>query len=145
MNKLKYEIVRDGIGGFLNPPNDAEHTFSLVAKDKLGREVASYSLRAALEANEVPEDMKNHIRALLDECKPVFTEEWEHSVYNYYRNCYSPDGINRNASDCIIDPTNRRPREHHLAYLFIKQFFPDYQPNDYLILNNGDKGSWSRK
>lgn len=144
MSQIKFEIVREGMGGFLNPPNDAEHTFSLVAKRR-GREIAAYSLREALKANEVPEDVKERIRALLDEHKPVFTEEWEHSVYNYFRNCYSPDGINRNVSDCIVDPENRQPKEHHLAYLFIKQFFPDYQPNEYLILNNGDKGAWSRK
>lgn len=141
---LKYSIINDGMGAMLNPPNDPEHSYSVVAKAG-HREVASWSLRAALESNEVPEDIKTEVNALLDANKGGYTDEWEHSVYNYFRHCYSHDGINRSASDCKIDPTNSEPADHHLAFMLIKSFFPDAKPNMDLIHNNGDKGAWSNK
>ena len=67
-------------------------------------------------------------------------------MYNYFRNCWSPDGVNRNVDKCkVYTPTYDSDLTLSLAYLFIRRFFPDYEPNEYLIFNNGDKGLWSKE
>lgn len=142
MRETKFIIVNSGMGGFLNPPNHAEHSYG-VEEYVNGRSSGSMSLTSALEDVYVSDEVKEEARRLLKENAGEFTEEWEHSCYNYFRNCYSPDGANRKASDCIISKECINP-EYHLAYLHIKSFFPDYKPNEFLINNNGDKGSWSK-
>jgi hypothetical protein len=144
MKKLKYVIVTSGMGGMLNPPKDAEHTHSVAIKYSNGRDAGSMSLRAALKDEDVPVSVRLRIKSILLTTLPEMTEEWEHSVYNYFRGCYSPDGIDRNVSNVVIDKTNSRPADHHLAVMLIRSFFPDYTPNLELIENNGNKGSWSK-
>jgi hypothetical protein len=143
MGKTKFVIKREGQGGFLNPPNDAEHIYCVMEKYLNGRECGSMSLRYSLTDSDVPEEIKEKVRTLLNENKDTLTEEWEHSCYNYFRNCYSPDGIDRNVTNCLSDKTNSLPSHNHLAYLHIKSFFPNYEPNEFLIVNNGNNGSWS--
>lgn len=142
MSKTKFRIAHSGMGGFLNPPNDLEHNYSVVEENIRGTELGSMSLRSALEDENVPDFIKIKIQQMLDENELEFTEEWEHSCYNYFRHCYSQNGINRNANDCVTDSTNTMSPYYHLAYLHIKSFFPDYEPNEILIENHGDKGDW---
>jgi hypothetical protein len=78
-------------------------------------------------------------------------------AYSYFRNCYSPDGIERDAGKLLIigqpwhvdkgsryDSLNRSdekltaadPRvtpEHHAAYLLVKSYFPEAEPRLDLI------------
>lgn len=137
MKSQNYRIVNESMGSFLTPFGHASQRYSVKNYD------GQMSLDHALEDKDVPENLKEKIKKLLEDNPVEFTEDWEHSCYNYFRNCYSPDGINRNVSNCIIDKTNNKPPKHHLAYLHIKSYFPDYEPNLFLIHNNGDKGSWS--
>ncbi|MEK5036158.1 hypothetical protein MKY96_32435, partial [Paenibacillus sp. FSL R7-0302] len=139
----KFVIVNSGAAGFLNPPGHAEHNYSVRELSRNNKEISSESLSSALINDSIPEDIKNRAKMLLERFPGDFTEEWEHSVYNYFRCAYSPDGVNRNVNDCFFQKDGNP--EHHLGYLFIKSFYPDYEPNLYLIEFNGDKGSWSKK
>ena len=141
---LFYLRTNDGAGGFLNPENDAEHNYSVVEK-RGGHEMGFYSLRGLLSEKWIPEQVKHTARMTLNSHKGKLTDSWIHSVYNYFRHCYSKDGIDRNASNCIVDHTDSLPAENHLAYLFIKSFFPEVLPDNELIHNNGNLGSWSKQ
>jgi hypothetical protein len=146
----------EGMGGFLNPPGDAEHTYS-VAEYRGSRSTEAesmMSLRGALAESWVPEPVKAVARRKLAECKGEATEGWLRDVYRHFRNCYSPDGENRNASDCLIvkaSPDGNGfvlgsfgkdgwmaelpPADHHLAVMYVRQFFPDHEPRTDLILD----------
>ena len=134
-------IVNEGMGGFLNPPGDAEYNWS-VRSVRSGRDNYS-SLRYAL-TEPYYVSIKADIERKLVENPPQFTTDWEQQVYAYFRNCYSPDGTERNVSVCVItSPWYNCPRfnpRFHLAYLHIKKFFPDYEPNLDLIDNPGKWG-----
>lgn len=125
-------IVKSGMGGFLNPPNDAEHVFSYHEGPR-NNPSCCMSLRAALKESWVSDSSKERIKEILDQHQPQFTAEWEKKVYAYFHSCYSPDGDDRHVGHCIIDATNSLPIERHLAYLHILQFFPDAKPNKELV------------
>lgn len=59
---------------------------------------------------------------------------WEEDLYAYFHTCYSPDGKDRNASGCLtrVKP-GEKPAEHHLAYLAVKQYYPNVKPRLDLI------------
>lgn len=139
---LYYLETKNGQGGFLNPPQHAEHIYSIIEK-RGGHETDSMSLSYAAGCEYLPARVRARARALLAQHPGKMSEEWVHSVYNYFRNCYSRDGINRNVSDCIVSKANTYPADYHLAYLFIREFFPDYPPRHDLIQHNGKLGSWS--
>lgn len=115
-----WKILSSGMGNFLNPPGDAEHFYHVSHPRMLA------SLRAALES-DIPEKVLQVVRKLLDENKPVITEEWVEQVYRYFKHCYSPDGLDQTASNHIIDRTDSQPPENHLGYLHIREWFPEYQ------------------
>lgn len=118
-------ILNSGMGGFLNPPGHAEHNWSI------GDGNGSASLTYALTQPWVSDELKRAIRALLLTNPGTFTPEWEANCYAYFRNCYSPDGVQRNVSGLM----SNGPPEYHAAYLHIKKFFPVYAPNLELIAN----------
>jgi hypothetical protein len=107
------------------------------------------ALDSALAADYVPESIKYRARALLVALPGEITEEWVREVYAYFRNCYSPDGVDRNVSNCLIS-RGKRPSvdlskayapARHLAYLFVHQFSPDHRPRVDLI---EDPPSWGK-
>lgn len=130
-------IANLGMGGFLNPPNDAEHTFSYQEGPRRDP-FTMMSLRSALKESWVDETIKSKIRRLLIEHAPQFTAEWEQQVYAYFKHCYSPGNGNRNFSNYVIATTGDPLM--HLGYLHIKEFFPLYEPNLALIENPGKWG-----
>ena len=140
-----YYLVSDGQGGFLNPPGDSEHSFS-IQEFRGSHNVGSCSLRYAIECDWYPLQVKHAARQCINKHKGNTQDEtWIASVYNYFRKCYSPDGINRNVSDCIITTEfSKYPPEWHLAYLFIKQFDSEHAPRLDLIANDPGYGSWSK-
>lgn len=135
-----YYLVNDGAGGFLNPPGQAEHNYS-VQEYRGGHAVGFMSLSYAAESDYLPSKVKLVARRKLESAQGNPTDEaWIQSVYNYFRNCYSPDGINHNAGDCLIGKDY--PAENHLAYLFIKQYDPEHTPRLDLIEKSGPLGDW---
>jgi hypothetical protein len=124
-----------GAGGFLNPPQHAEHNYSIIGKER-GREVESMSLSYAVTAEYVPAHIRQRAQEILEQNPGVITEEWIISTYKYFGHTYSPDGIERNVSKAIYygkfwgnaDKEKDANPEHHLAYLFIKTFDPNHTP-----------------
>ena len=132
-NSTNYYTESDGAGGFLNPPGDAEHNYSITGY-RGGHLVESVSLRYALENEYYPRQVKHMARYTLKCNQGTLTDEWVKDVYKYFAHCYSKDGINRNVNDCLTfgkfwnnaEKESEQPAEYHLAYLFIKSFFPEY-------------------
>jgi hypothetical protein len=120
VNGSNYYLNNKGMGGFLNPPEQAEHNFSIIEK-RGGHEVGSYSLTGAIKESWIPQEVKSIAKQYLNKYPGIITEDWIKEVYKYFRYCYSKDGINRSVSDCIIDKENKEPKKH-LGYLFIKEF-----------------------
>ena len=139
-----FYLIKDGMGGFLNPPGDSEHDYSIREGKSDISAVGFYSLSTAASETWIPDEVRKIAQSKLDSSKRECSEKWVQSVYNYFRNCYSPDGINRNCSDCIVDNTNEQPPKYHLAFLHIKRFFSEHEPRLDLIENNGPLGSWSK-
>lgn len=139
--KTRYTIVHEGMGGFLNPPGHAEHSYSVREYNVHGprREHGSSSLSYAAANAEAwghPGIARAAARKLA-EMPGTFTPEWEREVYAYFRNCYAPDGKTRAVSECIVrDGETPAPNPlWHLAYLHVRSFFPDATPNIELIEN----------
>ena len=139
-----FYMTHESMGSFLNPPGDAEHHFS-IREERGGSIVGMYSLRGVINESWIPNSVKSHARAMINSYKKelVPTPEWIASVYNYFRNCYAHENLDRSASNCIVDKTNSLPAERHLAVLHIKEWFPDY-PIRYEFLNGAPFGSWAK-
>ncbi len=131
-----YIIVLEGMGNAFNPPGHAEHNYSLKEIER-GREVgfSSLSYAAGPETTWVPQDVKERCRKLLADNPGNFTDAWERECYAYWRNCYSPDGIDRNVSNLVISRDGSLPPERHAAFLHVKSFFPEANPRLDLIQN----------
>jgi hypothetical protein len=151
-----YLIVGGGQGGFLNPPGDVEHDWHLSESEygRHGPNSDSMSLRYALKADYIPEDVKQYVREFIETHKraDVKNEAWIRSVYNYFQNAYSKDGVNRDLSDreniYFVNPVKHpivavslasEAAEKSLAYLFIREFDPEHMPRKELLLRNWDE------
>ncbi len=128
---MTYKIVSTGMGGFMNPPGHAEHSYHV--QEGLGRNAGSMSLSYALTSDYVPTAIKTQARQLLDANPGTYTPEWEESCYAYWRNCWSPDGSELSSDKLIISSTG--DPERHGAYLHIKEYFSDAKPRLDLIAN----------
>ena len=125
-------LTRQGMGGFLNPPFHPEHTMSVQGRD------FSMSLSAAASCMELCKNVRDRARDILEKYVPPplqspTIQDWIHQVLGYFRNCYSPDGVDRNCSHCIItqsDNAERPPIDHHLGVMLVRQFYPHFTPND---------------
>lgn len=132
-----YYLVSEGMGGFLNPPNHPEHDYSII-ECWGGQEVGSMPLSYASTCDYLPGAVRGTAKGILKRWNPQEPDPaWLDSVYNYFRHCYSIDGINRDTSHCITygkfwgnaeqeqndDPT------HSLAYLHVKEFYPNHTPD----------------
>jgi len=123
-------LENDGMGGFLNPPEHAEHSYSIMGNG------CYMSLSSAIKESWIPKSVKSLAQKLLAEHPGVITDEWIVSVYKYFRHCYSKNGENRNVSDCVTygkfwdnaEQEKDENPERHLGYLFVKQFDPTHTP-----------------
>lgn len=149
-----------GIGSFLDPPNSPQAQYEVVgwySAHRTREPDCAMSLESALEDPDVSEGMKRRIRKLYEDANMQPTEDWLKQVYSYFKNCYSPDGEDRNVSNCIIiSPNverdgqmgfgykvgtfgrdgwiNERPSaDTSLAVMLIRKFFPDHKPRTDLL------------
>lgn len=77
----KGRIVREGIGGFLNPPTHPEHTFSMQTDLRRRPENrGSMCLSAAAACEWLDSAARNQAAKLLDEWRALPLE----SVYDFY-------------------------------------------------------------
>jgi hypothetical protein len=149
-----YVLVNGGMGGFLNPPGDLEH-IAHIAMSRYGvpgPNSDTISLRGVFAdwASYIPQEVKDAVAKLLSEnpgdCKD---EAWIRSIYNYFQNGYSKDGVNRNVNDrenvYFVNPVKHpivaislasEAAEKSLAYLFIREFDPEHTPRKELLFRN---------
>lgn len=96
-------IVRGSGGSFLCPPGHPMLTWHLES----GRTddpdlIAGLDYALKNEYGDVPAHIQAKVQALYDLATLVESEEWVKQVYGYFRNCYSPDGVERNVSKALI-------------------------------------------
>ena len=139
------KIVHSGCGGFLNPPTHPEHNKSV---ESTRRDQFIICLTTASTCDWIKDNVRIAAKELLDSwiAPDIDSEEiqdWIHQVLGYFRNCYSPDGVDRNVSNCKI--TNGNPFEigimRHLGVLHILKYYPEYEPKgtDFLMSYWGSK------
>lgn len=75
------------------------------------------------------------------------TQAWEETMYNYYKTCYSRDGVDRRVPDAVCQPRYPLPDEYSLAYLAVRKFYPDARPLADILhadLAGADAGNFAR-
>ena len=147
MTKEDAVIKAGGQAGFLNPPTHPEHNFHVVS---VRRDCFSIGLFSAAKADWIVDNVRERAKEMLDEWeanKPALkddnVQDWIHQVLGYFNNCYSPDGINRNVSDCNIIKGSpfKIGVKKHLGVLLVKKYYPEYKPKAMDFLN----AYWSKK
>lgn len=131
-------IVRDGMGGFLNPPTHPEHILHVQTDLRRRPENrSSMSLSAAAECAWLDPATRRSARAKLDAWdanKPTLdapeSQEWIRQVLGYFRNCYRGVG---DEPECWHAGNLRiteepRPADEHAGVRLIRKYYPDYQP-----------------
>jgi hypothetical protein len=124
-------IVPGSAGSFLCPPGHPAHYWHV--EDGSRRDpnlIAGIAYAIENEYGDVPEPVQVEAKKLMADATPVCSEDWVRHVYSYFRNCYSPDGVDRNASHCVIakpGDEHQPPAEWHLGYLLVRSYFPDHE------------------
>lgn len=139
----KWYLRNSGMGGLLDPPGRATHFWSIEYRGKfIGHGCCALEgMLKQEDRNWVPMEVRLMCKDLLRRFPgDAQDESWIRECYNYFRGCYSPDGENRNVSDCVIPKTPieqitaRSDWGHrHLAYLHIRQYDPTHQLREDLI------------
>ncbi|HTE63091.1 MAG TPA: hypothetical protein VK631_22235 [Solirubrobacteraceae bacterium] len=128
-------VVAGQMGCFLDPPGSPQYEYEVIeGPTRNPRSITS--LNGALKDELTPEHVKAQIRGLFERADIRCTEEWLREVYAYFRRCYSPDGVDRNVSICVIDYSPNGPTRdpnHHLAVMLVRTWFPDHEPRMDLI------------
>ena len=154
--KTQARLMKEGQGGFLNPPTHPEHNFHVQHKFKKDGEFYM-SLTGAIESDWIEDSIRERAQDLLNEWEkdklPLDHEDikdWIHQVLGYFRNCYSPDGEDRSVSNCKILDVNPFQLEgkmketaikRHLGILMIREYYPKYEPKADDFLN----AYWGKK
>lgn len=144
-----YRISRSGAGGFLCPPGHPNLTHSVTSQHSM------MSLETAAEDESVPTEIRQRAQKILDAAQLIESDLWVMHTYSYFRNCYSPDGVDRSTQNCLIigqprysaseepvqadDP--RVAPEHHLGYLMVKKYFPEHEVRLDLLDSSAGYGS----
>jgi len=132
-----------GAGSFLDPPNYVTHFLGIVGGVDRGQGYQEYSsVESYLDDEEVGAVLKEEL------VKLGFNEEgfkgklslesesvkaWIKTLFAYFRNCYAPENLDRNASNCIIDKDNKISADRHLATLTARKHYPSFEPTKNLI------------
>lgn len=135
-----YRLGSPGVGSFLEPPNHPRYETQSIFTQYGNYPPASqprlyYRGRGFSDIEEIDKLFKP---LPYDDPK---VKLWEEDLYAYFATCYSRDGKTRNVSesDCGIKPS-QRPETYHLAYLAVKERYPDAKPRTNLIRNPPDWG-----
>lgn len=131
-----YAIIPGYSGNFLCPPGHPNHRWEVRGASSRAKLTTDPDFIGSVEnvaANwSMPAGIRKDAQKKLDEAQLVCSELWLRYVYGYFRNCYSPDGTDRNVQVMI----DAGPPEHHLGYLMVKRYFPDAEPRLDLIADS---------
>lgn len=139
-----YYVASGSAGSFLEPPYKKCHRYEVVQKHA-GNVMSICSIDSFKK--EFPELAAKVDSIIGEEKQTPIDENWKNSVFNYYNNCYSSDGVNSNASDCIIleeETSLDYKNKYHLAVLFIRKYYPDFIATEEDFLNHPE-ASWGKK
>lgn len=135
-----YRIVKgSGAGGFLNPPGDPAHTYSIQSYSsnrRTARMTGSYALDSTAEW--LPQSIRNQARTILDQAKREPSELWIRNVYGYFRNMWTADGAAwTNVADLSSTRPQGAPESWHAAAVYVRKWFPSHEPRTDLIADPG--------
>jgi hypothetical protein len=144
--KRYFKVRRSGQGGFMNPPGDPAHVFSVweyKGPRMTGEPIGMYSIDGLTE-DDVPEMILVEVQAILEKAKRVCSDLWVRNVYGYFRNMWTADGQPWTSADQLISGRpDGAPDEYHAAVVFVRKWFPDHEPQVDLIRDPGHGyGSW---
>ncbi len=138
MTKEPGRIIREGMGGFLNPPTHPEHTFCVeVYLRRRPENRGSMSLSAALKCDWLNDFAKERVRAILDSWQPPELEspaiqDWIRNVLGYFRGCYKgQEGVGEwhvqnMRMDQDADPMLNI--DLHAGVNLIRKYYPAFTP-----------------
>lgn len=117
------------------------------------------------ERNGVPQHVRDQAARIMAAAQMTCSELWVRSVYGYFRGCYAPESGSRSVSHAIIAEGTCQcgeycvtaaglekhlsehgtyghgaldlPASRHLAYLAVREYFPDHEPRLDLIADPG--------
>jgi hypothetical protein len=137
----KGKIVREGMGGFLNPPGHPEHFYSVQTDLRRRPENrGSMSLSAAAECEWLDDFTRQQAKNKLEswEAKPLTdpeVKEWVYQVLGYFKRCYrNPDHSEPQCwyADKVVITDHPRDRglgiNDHAGVHLIRRYYPDYEP-----------------
>ncbi len=144
MTVQRMRVVAGSGSSFLCPPGHPMLTHHIA--DGPARNpslIAGLDYALKNEYNDVPATVRAQVAEMYAESHLVRSELWERMVYGYFRNCYAPEDGDRNVSKAIIPRGDEPipPAERHLAYLTVREHFPDAEPRTDLIESGGDYGT----
>lgn len=145
-----FTIVRGtGAGGFLAPPGDPAHTFSVIEKSSNrsnAREVGSYSVDSVANGDDewIPEHIRNRAAKIVADASRTESPLWVANVYGYFRNMWTPEGKKwDNVSSLLSGRPEGYPDEWHAAPVYIRGYFPNHITRADLIKDPGKGyGAW---
>lgn len=135
-----YKIVKgSGGGGFLHPPGDPAHAYSIVSYSsnrRNARETGFYGLDSTAEW--LPKHIRDRAREILDRASREPSELWIRSVYGYFRNMWTTDGVMwTSVADLVSSRPEDAPADWHAATVYVRKWFPDHEARTDLIVDPG--------
>lgn len=136
----KGRIVREGMGGFLNPPEHPEHTFSVETDLRRKPENRGMmSLSAAVDSDWLDPVTRVKAYRLLQAWRESRinlhmsdVREWIHQVLGYFRNCYKGQAGDQEwyAGELRIsaDTDPILSADLHAGVHLIRKYYPEYTP-----------------
>lgn len=144
MQTYRLSLCNSGCGGFLNPPNHPESTYSFQDSRTL------LSLSGALKDGNLDPYNKRQARELLEtwekEKYPLDhseVTEWIHQVLGYFKGCYqNPETKSWNVDDIVIDDKRNRMSnaDTHCGVHFIRKYYPEYKPS----IEDFNRAKWGK-
>jgi hypothetical protein len=128
-----FYLVNDSMGSFLEPPFSLTYKYSIMYGRRRFENKSMMSIDYFLnDMIEIPKELKDMVRKLLPEVKiPEITspdiQKWICEVRIYFKNCYSKDGIDRSASNCLIINDCTDDINKDLGVMHIREHYPEYK------------------
>jgi len=138
MKTEKGKIVREGMGGFLNPPTHPEHDWSVQTDLRRRPENrGSMCLSSAVDCEWLDPATRAAARRRLDTWQRPALEsvhDWVLQVLGYFRNCYCqgtgsmPEDwhVANLIIDCKINPLTCI--NYHAGVHYVRTYYPEYVP-----------------
>jgi hypothetical protein len=141
--KEKGQIVREGMGGFLNPPGHPEHSYSVETDlHRPANDRSAMSLSAAVDCEWLDDATRQAARDILARWREndrlclglPEVKDWIQQVLGYFKGCYSNpeiDGPEAWHADKLQINAKANPMAFsycHAGVHLIRKYYPEYEP-----------------